>query len=154
MLRPTVMNSYPNGPPRPSPTAATSLVVSRDKELIALVRRSCSPPWSVEARSDWHRAGKLVGSLGVAAVVFDDDVVPQKERSELIANIHVWFPQAVIIYVAGKHNREVECLAREGGVLSYTSKPVEAERLESLLRSLSHRGNTSPSDPTACRTAH
>jgi hypothetical protein len=45
----------------------------------------------------------------------------------------------MIIYVAGKHDASVERMARANGVLSYTSKPLEVGRLESLLKGLSHR---------------
>lgn len=121
---------------------AMSLVVSRDPELIALMRRSCSAPWCVEARGDWRRIDDIAGKLDVGIVVVDDDVVPEEERSQLIANIHVWFPEGLVIYVAGNHSQAVERLARAGGVLSYTAKPVDVERLEHLLRSLSSRAPT------------
>jgi DNA-binding NtrC family response regulator len=93
----------------------------------------------VEARDDWRRIDKASGGLDVGIVVLDDDVVPEAERSELIANLHTWFPHAMVIYVAGQHEASVERMARAGGVLSYTSKPVDVARLESLLRGLSSR---------------
>jgi response regulator of citrate/malate metabolism len=138
---PDAMMTYANGT-RARRTEATSLVVSRDPEIVALVRRSCSALWCVEARDDWDRIDNITGNLGVGIIVVDDDVVPEEERSQLIANIHVWFPEGLIIYVAGNHSQAVERLARAGGVLSYTSKPVDAERLERLLRSLSSRALT------------
>lgn len=120
-------------------TEAMSLVISRDPEIVALVRRSCSAPWCVEVRGDWRQTGDLAGNLDVGIVIVDDDVVPEEERSQLIANIHVWFPEGLIIYVAGSHSQAVERLARAGGVLSYTSKPIDAERVERLLSCLSSR---------------
>lgn len=139
MLFPIDMMPPPTPCLRARSAEATSLVVSRDPEVVTLVRRSCSARWCVDARGDWRQIETIAGSLEVGIVVFDDDVVPEEERSQLIANMHVWFPEALIIYVAGQHSQAVERLARAGGVLSYTSKPVDAERLESLLRSLSKR---------------
>ena len=118
---------------------AMSLVVTRDAALVELVRRSCPFPWLVESRDDWRRIGETVRTRHVRVVVFDDDAVPEGNRSELIDNIHTWFPDVLIIYVAGQHSQMVERSARASGVLCYTSKPIEAERLEHLLRSLSHR---------------
>jgi DNA-binding NtrC family response regulator len=132
------MRRSANDAVRSRPEAA-SLVVSRAPDLVALVQRSCSPSWSVEARGDWRRIDKASGGLDVGIVVLDDDVVPEEERSDLIANLRTWFPHAMIIYIAGKHDAAVERMARAGGVLSYTSKPVDVARLESLLRGLSHR---------------
>jgi DNA-binding NarL/FixJ family response regulator len=93
----------------------------------------------VEARGDWRCIERAGGDFDVAIVVLDDDVVPEDERSDLIANIHGWFPQAMILYVAGKHGAAVERMARAAGVLSYTSKPVDVARVESLLKGLAHR---------------
>ncbi len=124
---------------RQSAMRATSLVVSRDPQLVALARRSCSAHWRVEALPDWRRIEKLVDRLHVGIVVFDDDVIPEEDRSQLIANLHMWFPEGLIIYVAGQHSEAVERVARVDGVLSYTSKPVDTDRIESLLRSLSNR---------------
>ena len=132
------MRRSANGADRRGPKAA-SLVVSRAPDLVSLVQRSCAPSWSVEARDDWSRIEKATGGPNVGIVVLDDDVVPEKERSGLIANLHAWFPHAMIIYVAGKHDASVERMARAGGVLSYTSKPVDVARLERLVRGLSHR---------------
>jgi DNA-binding NtrC family response regulator len=123
---------------------AAGLVVSRAPDLFALVQRSCSPSWNVEAREDWRCIERAAGALEVGVVVLDDDVVPENQRSDLIANIHIWFPQAMIIYVAGKHDAGIERMARAAGVLSYTSKPVDVARLQSLLRSLSHRRLQAP----------
>jgi response regulator of citrate/malate metabolism len=115
---------------------ATSLVVSRDAALAELVRRACPAPWAVEICRDWRRVGEIVGTYDVRLIVFDDDAVPEANRSELIDGIHVWSPQVLIVYVAGNHSEAVERSARAGGVLCYTSKPIDAERLEHLLRSL------------------
>jgi len=136
------MMTYPSSAVRGRRTEAMSLVVSRDPEIVALVRRSCSAPWYVEVRDDWRQIDNIIGNLDVGIVVIDDDVVPEEERSQLIANIHVWFPEGLIIYVASNHSQAVERLARAGSVLSYTSKPVDAERLERLLGSLSSRAPT------------
>src|SRR5262245_1373923 len=122
------------------PTEARSLVVSRDPSVVAVVRRSCSASWRVEVHRDWRRIEQITGRLDVGIVVVDDDLVSEGERSRLIANIHVWFPEGLIIYVAGNHSEAAERLARAGGVLTYTSKPVEAERLQGLLQRLSNRG--------------
>ncbi len=127
---------------------ATSLVVSRDAALVALVRRASPDPWLVESRGDWRRIGQALGDRRVHLVLLDDEAVPEGNRSGLIDKIHKWFPDALIIYVAGKHNQAVERSARASGVLCYTSKPVEAERLEHLLRSLSHRSI----EPSGART--
>jgi DNA-binding NtrC family response regulator len=118
---------------------ATSLVVTRDIGLVELVRRTWPFPWLVENHDDWHRIGATVRSHNVRVIIFDDDAVPEENRSELIENIHNCFPDVLIIYIAGKHSQAVERSARASGILSYTSKPVEAERLEHLLKSLSHR---------------
>jgi len=118
---------------------ATSLVVTRDSTLVELVRRTWPFPWLVENHDDWHRIGEIVRTRHVRVIIIDDDAVPEENRSELIENIHNCFSDVLIIYVAGKHSQAVERSARASGILSYTSKPVEAERLEHLLRSLSHR---------------
>jgi DNA-binding NtrC family response regulator len=118
---------------------AMGLVVSHDPELISVVRRSCTEHWYVEVRRDWHQIHDIVGNLDVGIVVVDDDVVPEEERSRLIADIRVWFPESLIVYVAGNHSEAVERLARASGVLSYTSKPLDSERLERLLRNLATR---------------
>ena len=118
---------------------ATSLVVTRDTTLVELVRRTWPFPWRVENHDDWQRIGETVRTHHVRVIIFDDDAVPEENRSELIENIHNCFPDVLIIYVAGRHSQAVERSARASGILSYTSKPVEAERLEQLLRSLSHR---------------
>jgi DNA-binding NtrC family response regulator len=120
---------------------ATSLVVSRDAAVVALVRRASPDPWLVESRGDWRRIGQALGNRRVHLVVLDDEAVPEGNHSELIDKIRTWFPDALIIYVAGKHSQTVERSARASGVLCYTSKPVEVERLEHLLRSLSHRSS-------------
>jgi DNA-binding NtrC family response regulator len=124
---------------------ATSIVVSRDAALVALVRRASPDPWLVESCGDWRRIDQALGNRRVHLAILDDEAVPEGNRSELIDKIHKWFPDALIIYVAGKHSQTVERSARASGVLCYTSKPVEVERLEHLLRSLSHR-SIEPSD--------
>jgi DNA-binding NarL/FixJ family response regulator len=144
MLRELFMNSKATHG-RSARRETTSLLVTRDVGLVELVRRACPDPWLVESRGDWRRIGEAVGTRRVHVVVLDDDAVPEGNRRELIDNIHMWFPDVLIIYVAARHSQTVERSARASGVLCYTSKPVEAERLEHLLRSISHRF-TEPSD--------
>jgi hypothetical protein len=81
MLGRTIMNR-PASKTRPE---AASLVVSRAPELVALVQRSCSASWCVEARDDWRRLERTGGDPEVGIVVLDDDVVPEEKRSEVIA---------------------------------------------------------------------
>lgn len=131
---------------------AINLVVSRDAAVVELVHRACPV---VEIRSDWRLVGEIAGTYDVRVVVFDDDAVPEGNRSELIDDIHVWFPQVLIVYVAGNHSQAVERSARAGGILYYTSKPVDAERLDLLLRSLyrSTRASGLPSKHAAGRSS-
>jgi hypothetical protein len=116
---------------------AMSLVFSRDPEVVDLVRRSCPRAWCVEVCETW---GTVLAAMpkrqSVRIVLFDDEAVGEDERRARIEEIHVRFSEAFVIYVAGTHTQATERSARMGGVVCYTSKPLDAERLHLLLGSL------------------
>ena len=125
--------------------SATSLVLSRDPAVVDLIRRSCPHAWRTEVCESWSTVvGATRERHSVRIVVFDDDAVGdvgevgENERRQRIEEIHARFPEAFVIYVAGTHTAAIERSARMGGLLCYTSKPIDAERLESVLSRLYH----------------
>ena len=123
----------------PSQDSATPILVmlSRDQELGKIVQRVAGLEWTV-IRSDIDQLPRLVREPNLRLAFFDDQSVPPMERGRALAEIQRYASRASIVYVAGAHDHESERLARGGGVLFYTAKPLRpgdvALVLERLLR--------------------
>ena len=99
------------------------VLLSRDTELIATVKHSVRPDWTLVSR-DIDELPGLIREPNVRLVVFDDESVDALDRGWALAEILRCAAHASIIYVAGQHDHDNERLARVRGVLFYTSKPL------------------------------
>jgi DNA-binding NtrC family response regulator len=126
---------------RASAAEPIGLVVSLDGDLVRRVRGSCAAGWTVEELADGASLREAVGRLDVGLVVLDDERIPEADRAALMADLRVWFPRAPIVYVASAHSAGVERCARAGGIVAYTSKPLDGERLGRLVRGITSRRN-------------
>jgi DNA-binding NtrC family response regulator len=123
--------------PKLSPTAPkrpTVVMFTRDVSLQQLFSNICAASCTVESNSDPSFARTLVLDRNVRMAVIDDEVVPTSERAWLCSQINKLAPKAALIYVASQHSAEVEKTARAHGAMYYTAKPLEADRLGSILQ--------------------
>ena len=116
-----------------------ALVLSHDGSLLELVLQACGPAWVVEPCFGCRAASQLLSGRTVRLAVVDDEALAESERSWFIDHVHRRSPDALIVYLASHHSPELERAIRTHGVLYYTAKPVETERLNQVLRGIAER---------------
>jgi DNA-binding NtrC family response regulator len=119
------------------------LVLTHDGALVELLTAAFGRN-RIEARFDARSAREALAASNVRLVVVDDGALVESERGWFLDQARRRAPNAFVIYVASNHAPEVERRARTHGVLYYTSRPLETERLGRLLTGLSRslpRGN-------------
>ena len=118
-----------------TPKRPTVLVLSGDQSLQMLVSSVCESPWAMEVGSDPNDALGSALSRNIRVVVLDDEGVPAAERAWLCNRISKLASDAVLIYIAAQHSEEVEKIARAHGAVYYTAKPLDSDRLSTMLQS-------------------
>lgn len=116
-----------------------ALVLSRDGSLLELVLQACGPPWVVEPCLGCRAASQFLSERTIRLVVVDDEALAESERGWFIDHIHRRSPDALVVYLASRHSPELERAIRAHGVLHYTAKPVETDRLTQVLRGIAAR---------------
>jgi hypothetical protein len=99
------------------------------------VQAAAGSKWSVVKPGITQLIG-LIREPNLKLVIFDDQLVAPSERGRTLEEIRRCASRASIIYVAGQHNQENEKLARSGGVLFYTAKPLIRSDVDLLLQQL------------------
>jgi CheY-like chemotaxis protein len=93
----------------------------------------------LERRAAIDGFAELLRAADAALVVLDDEIIPERDRGWLLALARRNLPDAMVLYIAARHSLEVERRARAGGASFYTSKPIQPDNLESVLRSFMDR---------------
>ena len=125
--------------PQPKTTGPMAVVLSHDGSLLELVLQACEPPWVVEPCFGCRAASQVISERSIQLVVVDDEALGESEQGWFIDHIHRRSPDALIVYLASRHSPELERAIRAHGVLHYTAKPVEIERLNRVLRGVAER---------------
>ena len=110
-------------------------LLSNDGQLMETVQGAAGSQWSVVKPGIAQLIG-LIHEPNVKLVIFDDQLVAASERGRALTEIRRCASKASIIYVAGQHDQENEKLARTGGVLFYTAKPLRPSDVNLLLQRL------------------
>jgi DNA-binding NtrC family response regulator len=110
-------------------------LLSNDGQLMETVQGAAGSQWSVVKPGIAQLIG-LIHEPNVKLVIFDDQLVAASERGRALTEIRRCASKASIIYVAGQHDQENEKLARTGGVLFYTAKPLSPSDVNLLLQRL------------------
>lgn len=125
--------------PQPKTTGPAAVVLSHDGSLLELVLQACVPPWVVEPCFGCRAASQMISERSIQLVVVDDEALAESEQGWFIDHVHRRSPDALIVYLASRHSPELERAIRAHGVLHYTAKPVETERLNRVLRGVAER---------------
>jgi DNA-binding NtrC family response regulator len=119
--------------------APVVLVVTRDGELRDRVASAAPPSWVVETSADGPSSRERLAARDVRLVVIDDAALLESERGWLVDRVRQRAPDAAIVYIASSHAPELERAVRARGVLHYTSRPVDLERLDRVLGTVFRR---------------
>jgi len=112
------------------------ILLTADCGIVKLASAVAHTPWRLEYRSDAVGFADLIrGAADSGLVVLDDEAISDSDRGWMLAQVRRNLPDAMVLYVAGEHTSENEKRARAGGASFYTSKPIQPERLASVLRS-------------------
>ena len=112
------------------------VIASENDELATLVSEAGNRRWRVEACSDTRSGREALSHPNLKLILINDEVVSRDERGWFLEQVRSRRGSAPVVYVASEHSVETERLARGHGVLYYTSKPVERERLALVLRAI------------------
>jgi DNA-binding NarL/FixJ family response regulator len=118
---------------RKSNRKPVALVFSRDRALIDRVVAASRPPWVVEVFDDGRSAPRRLIDPAVRLAIVDDEALDASERGWLVDQIRKRAPHAGIVYVAARHEPELERAIRGSGVFYYTSRPIEEDRVHRVL---------------------
>ena len=121
---------------RNGPLAPTALLLSEDRELLALVGRLVTPPWKLVR----HEAGKFItrevlAQPNVRLAILDDEAVNENVRGRLLAQIRKHFSGISLLYIADTQSEAGEKRARANGAHYYVSKPLSLDRFGQVLQS-------------------
>ena len=112
------------------------VIASENDGLATLVTEAGNQRWRVEACPDARSGREALSRLNLKLILINDEVVSKDERGWFLEQVRSRTGDAPVVYVASEHSVETERLARGHGVLYYTSKPVERERLAHVLRAI------------------
>ena len=119
----------------PNPVQRIVLVFTADESLIEIVSHGLRPVWMVDQCLDPIHAHARLTKPGIGIVVVDDAAIDETTRGWLLDQARRLAPRALIAYVASSHSPEVERSARSHGIQYYIAKPVDPERVKTVLRS-------------------
>lgn len=111
------------------------LIFSTDEWLIEIVKRGLEPVWVVDRCLDPTHAHARLSKPGIRIVVVDDAVIEETTRGWLLDQARRLVPQALIAYVASNHSPDVERRARSHRIQYYVAKPIDPDRIVTVLRS-------------------
>lgn len=115
------------------------ILLTADDAIAQLASTAACAPWRLERRSDIDGFTELLRNADVALVVLDDEIIPDGDRGWLLTQVRRNLPDAMMLYIAAEQTSEVEKRARAGGASFYTSKPIQPDHLENVLRSFMER---------------
>lgn len=115
------------------------LLLTADDLIAELAATFARAPWRLERRSDIDGFADLLRTADIGLVVLDDEIIAEGDRGWLLTQVRRILPDAMVLYVAAEHTSENEKRARAGGASFYTSKPIQPDHLESVLRSFMER---------------
>jgi DNA-binding NarL/FixJ family response regulator len=108
--------------------------LSADSQLRELVRRAAeTAAMHVYARAENARRGL---EAAPSLVIVDDSALALPDRGWFLEQVRRLAPDARMVYVANHHDEEVERSVRAHGVLHYTSRPIDEDRLARVLAAL------------------
>ena len=110
------------------------LIFSADEWLIEIVKHGLGPPWMVELCLDPIHAHAQLTKPGIRIVVVDDGAIEETTRGWLLDQAKRLAPQALVAYIASNHNPDVERQARSHRIQYYIAKPIDPERIVTVLR--------------------
>jgi DNA-binding NtrC family response regulator len=111
------------------------ILLTADDAIAELASTIARAPWRFERRSDIDGFADLLRTADIGLVVLDDEIIAEGDRGWLLAQVRRNLPDAMVLYVAAEQTSENEKRARAGGASFYTSKPIQPDHLESVLRS-------------------
>lgn len=121
------------------PSIPDILVISDDGPLICSAQQACGGHYALEIAPLANRS-LLSSNSPIGTIVIDDQVLPETQRAERLAELRVRAPHASLIYVATNHSVEYEKWARAMGVNYYISKPIDNASFTAVLaKFLAHR---------------
>jgi DNA-binding NtrC family response regulator len=112
------------------------VIASENDGLATLVSEAGNRRWRVEACPDARSGREALSRLNLKLILINDEVVSKDERGWFLEQVRSQTGGVPVVYVASEHSVETERLARGHGVLYYTSKPVERDRLAHVLRAI------------------
>ena len=116
---------------------------SDDGSIASLVDTAGGGRWLID-RSRTADARDALLKPKLHLIVIDEAAVAASERGWLLEQIRRHAPSAGVVYIALDHSPEVERSVRARGVLHYTSRPIERERLVQLLRAFVEPAGSQP----------
>lgn len=117
----------------------TVLIVTRDGGLFERLAATAPDHWLVEACVVGKLVRRVLADHDVRLVVVDDEALFESERGTVLDQVHRLAAEADIVYIASDHSADRERAVRSRGVLCYTSRPADLDRLERVLRAAFRR---------------
>ena len=111
-----------------------ALVFSHDESLMRVIGDGLGAAWMVNRCVDPTRLRAVLAKRGTKIVVVDDSAIEETTRGWVLDQIRRWAPQALVAYLASNHTTETERRARSHRVHYYVAKPLDHDRIVSVLR--------------------
>ncbi len=111
------------------------VLFSSDEKIADLVRTAIPERWRIEHQPTPEDGLKILTQPNVRLVIFDDEGIEEGDRDWILGLARKWAPSAPLMYVAANHDGATEQRARTGGAQYYASKPIDEERVMSVLQS-------------------
>jgi len=114
--------------------ACVALVFSHDESLMRVIGDGLGAAWAVDRCIDLTRLRVALAKRGTKIVVVDDSAIEETTRGWVLDQIRRWAPQALVAYLASNHTTETERRVRSYRVHYYVAKPLDHDRIVSVLR--------------------
>jgi len=123
---------------QPQETGKLFVILSKDSEVVDAVREAGRVVLSRLEPLVVPSGQACLSVLGThrAALLVLDDAVHRGGGPVLLYQIRTRCPRLPILYVASRHNTDLEREVREIGAFYYTAKPIDRQVLASLIASV------------------
>jgi response regulator of citrate/malate metabolism len=111
------------------------LLLSTDPRLRVLVRRAAGVA-AIRFRARTESARRALETAAPSLVVVDDSALAPSERGWFLEQVRRLASETRIVYVASHHDAEMERSVRAHGVVHYTARPIDEDRLARVLAAL------------------